>query len=396
MNESGTNALNLVFAGGGTGGHIYPALAIAEQAAKQDHRVTAHILCSSRRVDKEILAKERVAHTALPARPPVMQPGALVKFALSWVPSVALTRLVLEEHLRTGPTLLVAMGGFVCPPAVKGAIRERVPIALVNLDAVPGKANRWVAERAALVFTATGVEENWPLVGPIVRPGLIDPYSPSFARQRFKLDQATRTLLVTGGSQGAKSINDLMVYLLTHHADSFAGWQVIHQTGGQHDPAPIRAAYAQAGVKAWVGAYLGPDEISAAWAAADLSIGRCGAGTVGEAWATRTPSVFFPYPYHKDQHQKRNAEPLVKAGAAIVMEDLIEAKKNADAHAGVLTALLGDSARFAALAEPAARLGPADGAARVAKALLDHLTTSNERSATGENHEGSGREFSDA
>ncbi len=373
MNDDGAKALNLVFAGGGTGGHIYPALAIAEEAVRLDRRVTAHIFCSRRKVDREILARERVPHTALPAQPPVMRPAGLVRFAVSWVPSVALARLVLEEHLRTGPTVLVAMGGFVCPPAVKGAQREGVPVALVNLDAVPGKANRWVAERAEMVFTAAGVEENWPLVGPIVRPGLIDPFSPSFARQRFKLDERTRTLLVTGGSQGAKSINDLMVGLLSDHPDALAGWQVIHQTGGQHDPGPVRAAYARARVRAWVAPYLGPDEISAAWAAADLAVGRCGAGTVGEAWATRTPAVFLPYPYHKDQHQKRNAEPLVRAGAAIVLDDLIDPAKNLAQHAGVLTALLGDSARFAALAEPAARLGPADGAARVAAALLRRL-----------------------
>lgn len=396
MNRAGSNALNLVFAGGGTGGHIYPALAIAEEAVRLDRRVTAHILCSRRKVDREILARERVAHTSLPAQPPVMNPAGLMRFALSWVPSVALTRLVLEEHLRTGPTLLVAMGGFVCPPAVKGAIRERVPVALVNLDAVPGKANRWVAERAEMVFTAAGVEENWPLVGPIVRPGLIDPFSPSFARQRFRLDERTKTLLVTGGSQGAKSINDLVVGLLGAHPGAFAGWQAIHQTGGQHDPGPVRAAYAKAGVRAWVGAYLGPDEISAAWAAADLSIGRCGAGTVGEAWATRTPAVFLPYPYHKDQHQKRNAEPLVRAGAAIVLDDLIEGEQNLASHAGVLTALLGDSTRFAALAEPARRLGPADGAARVAKALLGRLEAEGDGVKEREMPDGAAEVFSDA
>lgn len=373
MTDGASSSLNLIFAGGGTGGHIYPALAIAEEAVRLDRRVVAHVLCSSRRVDKEILGRESVAHSSLPAQPPSISPRGLVRFALTWVPSVALTRLVLEEHLRTGPTVLVAMGGFVCPPAVKGAQREGVPVVLVNLDAVPGKANRWVAERAERVFTATGVEQGWPVVGPIVRPGLIEPSSPSFARRRFRLDEQARTLLITGGSQGARSINELMMHLLAHHAGAFAGWQVIHQTGGQHDPAPVRAAYERARVRAWVGAYLGPDEISAAWAAADLSIGRCGAGTVGEAWATRTPAVFLPYPYHKDQHQKRNAEPLVRAGAAVVLDDLVDPEKNAAAHAGTLVALLSDSARFAALAEPAARLGPADGAARVAKALVERL-----------------------
>jgi UDP-N-acetylglucosamine--N-acetylmuramyl-(pentapeptide) pyrophosphoryl-undecaprenol N-acetylglucosamine transferase len=106
--------------------------------------------------------------------------------------------------------------------------------------------------------------------------------------------------------------------------------------------------------------------------------------------------VFLPYPYHKDQHQKRNAEPLVRAGAAIVLDDQIEGEKNLAAHAGVLTALLGDSARFAALAEPAARLGPADGAARVAKALLGRLEAERVEQPAEGIGAGNPAEFSDA
>lgn len=369
----------LLFAGGGTGGHIYPALAIAEHAARINPASAAHILCSSRPVDASILRAETVPYTPLPAHPPVNRPRPLLRFARAWYPSVHLAQVILKEHAARGPVILVAMGGFVCPPAVAAALKENIPVALVNLDAVPGRANRWAAERAERVFTAAEVPQTasakWPFVGPIVRPALTDPIDQAQARRRFQLDPARRTLLITGGSLGAKSINDLLTHLLTHHRDAFRGWQAIHQTGDQHDPAPIRAAYARADVPAWVGPYLGPAEMPAAWAAADLSIGRCGAGTVAEAWATRTPSVFFPYPYHADQHQKRNAQPLARAGAAIVLDDLVDPEPNAKAHAPTILALLTDPARFSALAEPAQRLPPADGAARIAQALLDRLET---------------------
>jgi UDP-N-acetylglucosamine--N-acetylmuramyl-(pentapeptide) pyrophosphoryl-undecaprenol N-acetylglucosamine transferase len=363
--------LHLVFAGGGTGGHIYPALAIAEHAARLNPCTSAHVLCSARKVDADILTAERVGFTPLPALPPVLRPGPLLAFLRSWGPSVAATRDALAERARTGPVVLVAMGGFVCPPAVSAARKAGVPVALVNLDAVPGKANRQVARHADRIDSAAEVPQGWRCVGPIVRPALTDPQDSAQARARFGLDPATRTLLITGGSQGAKTINDLVVCLLTNHPDAFRGWQAIHQSGGQHDPAPIRAAYETAGVPAWVNPYIA--DMPGAWAAADLSIGRCGAGTVAEAWATRTPAVFFPYPYHTDEHQKRNAQPLVRAGSAVVLTDHIEVTRNAEAHAGGLIALLTDPARFAALAEPARRLPPTDGAARIAAALLRRL-----------------------
>lgn len=366
---------SLIFAGGGTGGHIYPALAIAEHAARIDPGVRAHILCSSRAVDASILNAERVPFTPLPAQPPVPRPGPMFRFARAWPRSVRAARAVLGEHAESGPTVLVAMGGFVCPPAVAGAIKQGVPVALVNLDAVPGKANRWVAERAEKTFTAAEVPQSWAFVGPIVRPALTDHADPGAARARFGLDPEVPTLLITGGSLGAQSINQLLIKLLADHPDAFRGWQAIHQTGAQHDPAPVRAAYAHAGVRIWADHYLGPPDMPAAWAAADLSIGRCGAGTVAEAWATRTPAVFFPYPYHADQHQKRNAQPLVRAGSAIVLDDLVDPGANAKAHARTILALLTDHARFAALAEPAIRLHPADGAERIAHALLERLAT---------------------
>ncbi|MCC5822195.1 MAG: UDP-N-acetylglucosamine--N-acetylmuramyl-(pentapeptide) pyrophosphoryl-undecaprenol N-acetylglucosamine transferase [Phycisphaerales bacterium] len=361
----------LLFAGGGTGGHIYPALAIAEHAARLDPGVRVHVLCSSRAVDAEILAKEAVPFTPLPAQPPIPRPRAMIRFARAWLPSVTGARLILEEHAARGPTVLVAMGGFVCPPSVSAALKHHIPVALVNLDAVPGKANRWVAERAERTFTAAEVPQNWPFVGPIVRPALTDPIDPRQARAAFGLEPDTPTLLITGGSQGARSINDLLIRLLTDHPDAFKGWQAIHQTGAQHDPGPVRAAYARAGVRSWVDHYL--DDIAGAWAAADLSFGRCGAGTVAEAWATRTPAVFFPYPYHADQHQKRNAQPLARTGAAVILDDLIEPDANAAAHADTILALLTDPARLSALSEPAERLPPADGAERVARALLHRL-----------------------
>lgn len=367
--------LHLVFAGGGTGGHIYPALAIAEHAARLYPDTRPHILCSDRGVDADILGAQSVAWTPLPARPPVFRPAPFIRFARAWNPSVRATREILRDGAAGGPTILIAMGGFVCPPAAAAARSLALPVALVNLDAVPGKANRRVASRADRIFSAAEVPQDWPVVGPIVRPALTEPIDPGDARAGFGLDPGARTLLITGGSLGAGSINDLLAALLDRRPAAFAGWQAIHQTGKQHDPVPLRAAYAKAGVRAWADHSIGALDMARAWAAADLSIGRSGAGTVAEAWATRTPAVFFPYPHHADGHQKRNARALAHAGAAIILDDHTDPAANAEAHASTVFALLTDPARLGALAEPALRLPPADGAERTARALIDFLTT---------------------
>jgi len=374
----------LIFAGGGTGGHIFPALAIAEHAREIDPSVGVHVLCSTRAVDTNILNKESVGYTPIPARPPITRPMAALRFAMSWFPALGASKRAIHARQELGPVTLIAMGGFVCAPAVAAARALGVPVVLVNLDAVPGKANRHVATRAARVFTACKVEADgggpaWDDVGAIVRPAFskagenTDPSRVVSARGAFGLEGHTKTMLVTGGSQGATSINELFKAMLAEDAGAFEGWQVIHQVGEHHEPAELRACYEQAGVRAWVERFISenPADMPAAWLASDLSIGRCGAGTVAEAWATRTPAVFFPYPYHTDGHQKANAQALVKAGAAIVLDDRVDPDKNMGEHGSVLFGLLTDPARLDALREPAQRLRPVDGARRVAQALLD-------------------------
>lgn len=355
-----------VFAGGGTGGHIFPALAIAERLRERDPSARAHFLVSQRPLDAEILSRLGEAHGPLPAKPLIKRPLALARFAMSWGPSVRATRGTIRSLREGGPVALVAMGGFVCPPAVRGALAERAPVTLVNLDAVPGLANRFVARRAHDVVTSTPVPgRDWELVGPIVRRAALPPADAAACRERLGLDPGARTLFVSGGSQGARSINELMLALAREGA--LAGWQVVHQTGRDADPA-IAEAYEAAGVRARVAEFF--DEVGLAWGAADLAIGRAGAGTVAEAWASRTPTVFLPYPYHADEHQRRNAEPLAAAGGAVILSDRVDPAANLAEHRGALAGLLTDASRLTAMRDALGSLGPPDGADRVAERLL--------------------------
>ena len=366
-----------VFAGGGTGGHIYPSLAIIEELKAIDPSCSVHILCSQRAIDRQILEQEAIEFTPIPAMPVSTKPKGLIKFITSWGPSIRATRERIRAYKQASKdVVLVAMGGFVAAPAARGGHCERVPVCLVNLDAVPGKANVLIAKKAQVKISATPIAgfESWERVPPIVRRSMSDgeqAMSTSDARASFGLDPATKTLLITGGSQGAASITGFVRTMVEQCPEAFAGWQVIHQVGrlmSDADLDALRAVYQSAKINAWVERYI--DGMGPALAAADLAIGRCGAGTVAECWGAKVPAVFFPYPYHKDEHQKHNAQVLVDAGSAMVLTDQIEPSENFALHGEAIAQLLqGDDARQR-MQEGFDDLGAPDGASRIAERLL--------------------------
>jgi len=371
---------SILFSGGGTGGHLFPALAIAHAIGESsDHASGAAcaFVCSDRAIDHSILSKAGVDFVASPARPFGLRPKPLARFAAAWGPAVRQSRALLRgDAKRTRPDVLIAMGGFVAAPSVQAARVARTPIVLVNLDAVPGKANRWCARHADDCLTAAegaDVPSGWTRVGPIVRPEARASASPEDARRAFDLDPSRRTLLVTGGSQGARSINQLIAALTEADPGAFDGWQLLHQCGpgesGEADA--LRARYDARGVPARVLDFI--DRVGDAWASADLCVARAGAGTVAEVWANRVPTLFLPYPYHRDEHQKHNAQPLVESGGARLMRDAIDPATNLESIGPVLRSLLADDDARNGMRHALASLGPADGAEGVARAVSDLL-----------------------
>lgn len=360
--------LCVVFAGGGTGGHLFPALAIHEQLATMGD-VRAVYLCSRRPLDAEILKTEGVEFEAIPAEPFGLHPKRMLRFMWTWGDAVRAARTAIRRLKRTSARVeVVAMGGFAAAPVAHAARLERCRVTLVNLDAVPGRANRLMSKRASTILTATAARGyDWTVVPPIVRKAALAPGDMASCRRELGLEPSRPTLLVTGASQGAGSINKLMLAMVTQHAPAFTGWQVIHQTG-KSDTQELRQAYAGAGVPALVEPFF--HVMGTLWGAADCAVSRCGAGSVAEAWANKVPSIFLPYPYHKDEHQRRNAEPLEHAGGCEIVTDRIVSQTNlTDAGARVLV-LMADAPRREAMRAALAQLGPADGAARVARAIV--------------------------
>jgi UDP-N-acetylglucosamine--N-acetylmuramyl-(pentapeptide) pyrophosphoryl-undecaprenol N-acetylglucosamine transferase len=361
-----------LFAGGGTGGHIFPALAIAEQLARLDPGCRCHFIISERPIDRRILEPRALAFHPIPARPFGLRPVVLASFVAHWGQAVRATRAVIREARAAGPARMIALGGFVAAPAAQAARVERVPLTLVNLDAAPGKANRWIALHSRRVFTAARApsfeSRGWVWVRPIVRTEAIAPWSAPECRRHFGLDPDRPVLLVTGASQGAASLNHLALSLARAHTRSWkqAGWQVIHQTG-QGSAQNVAAAYRQLGVDAVVREFIDP--MGPAWGAATLALSRAGAGSVAEVWANRVPTLFLPYPWHRDRHQRRNVEPLLSVGACAVEEDLVDPERNLGRGGAALWSLMLDDHRRARMRIALEGLGPADGAQTVAHAV---------------------------
>ncbi len=367
MTASGRGTVLLV--GGGTGGHIYPNVAIVERlrAAGED---SVHFLVSDRPGDAKILTKQGYPFTTSPARPlpSAKKPWKALDFLAGWRRSTKQLMALLEaEQVRC----VVATGGFVSGPAVVAAARRKIPRVLVNLDAVPGQANRRLGRISTQVFSTYPSEllPDAERIGLPLRQVSVGTTSAAQAREALELDPQRPTVFVTGATHGAESVIRAVMELVSNHAARFEGWQVFHQCG-TFDVATLQSAYDDAGVSARVVDYC--DNMGQAYRAADVVISRAGAGSVAEAWANHTPTVFLPNPYHKDQHQRHNAEPMAEAGGAVLVTDAIDPVATAQALEEPLFELLGDASRRERMRDACRTSCPPDGAQRVASWIDEH------------------------
>ena len=365
----------VVFAGGGTGGHLYPALAVAERLSEIAPEITIHFFCSERPIDGQILSKASFAFTPLPAQGLTLRPHELLKgvqFFKTFRSSYRQVRAFLGDAKQA---VVVGVGGFVAGPVCYAAHRARTPLALINVDCVPGKVNKLARRWAHEVFTQfddttdifSGYRAQVRVVGCPIRQAFDKP-DPQRARDELELDPQKKVLLVTGASSGCRSINEALRALLPKFDPFAESWQIVHVTGSAHFEA-VKAAYHPTKIAYKAINYYEhmPDLLSCA----QLLIGRSGAVSVAEYAAAGVPSICIPYPHHRDRHQYLNAEKLVSAGAAIMVDDLPDLNERTAWLWEELEALLSDERRRMDMSKACDKIAKRDAAVEIAKRLLE-------------------------
>jgi UDP-N-acetylglucosamine--N-acetylmuramyl-(pentapeptide) pyrophosphoryl-undecaprenol N-acetylglucosamine transferase len=363
----------VLLAGGGTGGHIYPNVAIAERLHKQRPDVQIRFFLSNRPGDTKIVSQldHELSVSPVQPLPPLAKPWRLCRFLLSWWRAVAQARALMITH---NVAVVVATGGYVSGPAIVAASKLGIPRALVNLDAIPGKANQRLPRYKPALFSVyeTPILPAAKRIGLPLRGVSVSRKTAAEARTALGLDPDVPVLFITGATHGAESIIRSMMALAASstHTGMFAGWQVFHQCG-TFAPKELQTAYDNAGVRAKVVAYC--DQMGNAWRAATLAVSRAGAGSVAEAWANATPTIFLPNPYHRDQHQRHNAQPLVDAGGALMIEDRIDPQKNLTGLGDALAELMSAQDKLEQMHNALRQTEPDDGAAALADWVCSQL-----------------------
>jgi len=359
----------IILAGGGSGGHLSPGLAVAERLHASHPDRTIIFACSRRPTDRMMLESAGARFEPITSSAFTFRPLRVLPMIRSLVRGAREADRLLE---RSQAAVVLAMGGYVTVPVVHAARRRGLRVVLLNLDAVPGRANRWIAGRADEICTTVPIRDSSSMetaseIGFPIRRSAMAASDSLSCRERLGLDPSRPTLLVTGASQGASSLNAFMRELVGGTPLALDGWQVIHLTG-PNDEKQLARAYAAAGIPSAVTGFL--DHMGLAWGAADLALSRAGANSVAEAAVNHVPTLFVPYPHHKDLHQKYNAEPLVRIGAAELAHDSIQPGPNMTTIGEPLIALLTDPERLGRMRQALESRSPRDGAREIADRLV--------------------------
>jgi UDP-N-acetylglucosamine--N-acetylmuramyl-(pentapeptide) pyrophosphoryl-undecaprenol N-acetylglucosamine transferase len=313
-----TGELRWVVAGGGTGGHVTPALALAERIEARGDSVV--IMGSQRGLEARLVPEAGIELVQLPAQQ-IMGRGLAARLAAAPL----ILRACAAAWKRLGAQradIAISVGGYASVPAVVAAWLRRIPVVLVEPNAVPGRANRAAArvarrvyvqfEAAAATFARSAGRERVRVPGIPLRRQLVE----SFAGKPPRRAPAPPfRLLVFGGSQGARQINEAMLEAVP--ALDAANLVIFHQTGTA-DRERVADAYAKAGIDASVVEFESDMPSRYGWA--DLAVCRSGALTVAELTLAGLPALFVPYPYAADDHQAANARALEDTGAARVLD----------------------------------------------------------------------------
>jgi UDP-N-acetylglucosamine--N-acetylmuramyl-(pentapeptide) pyrophosphoryl-undecaprenol N-acetylglucosamine transferase len=355
--------LRLIIAGGGTGGHLFPGLALAEElrarGAAEIRFVGTEKGVEAREVPKAGYAIDFLPVTGIKGR----GIGGLVSGLLRLPRSYVEARALLRQHK---PQAVIGVGGYASGPMVAAARLAGLPTAILEQNALPGFTNKMlgkVVDAAFLSLPEAGrffSSEKVRLLGNPIRRAIREALSQAGSQEQNP--RGGFSVLILGGSLGATALNTLLPEALALVGRPLS---VVHQTG-KKDEESVRAAYAAKGIEATVSAFF--DKVAELYQRADLVICRAGATTIAELGVVGRPSILIPFPFAADNHQEVNAQSLVSAGAAKLFR---QSEVTPEVLAETVRALVDAPEQRAKMSEAARRVGKPNAARDVASELLE-------------------------
>ncbi len=324
--------MKVVIAGGGTGGHLYPGIAIAREVLREKGNDVLFV-GTEQGIEAKVLPREGLPVRFITVGKLKGMKLALIMRTVIMLPLSVVQSINLLREVR--PDVVIGVGGYSSGPLAVAAWGLRIPLLIVEPNSYAGLANRKLgrlADRVILCFPGTGSKRFFPpskttMLGPLVRKG-IDGGNRVQALAAFGLDPGNFTVFVMGGSGGAHAINMAMKQTAGSLKD-MKKLQILHQTG-ERDIDDVTAGYRSVGVKSVVLSYI--HDMAGAYAVADLVISRSGATTVAELAVCGRRAVLIPYPYAADNHQEHNARTLAERGQAdVILQKGLTAEKLAAA-----------------------------------------------------------------
>ncbi|MDA0738059.1 MAG: undecaprenyldiphospho-muramoylpentapeptide beta-N-acetylglucosaminyltransferase [Nitrospirae bacterium] len=345
--------MNVVIAAGGTGGHFYPAIALAEEFRRRDVRTSVTLIGTGRALEQLMMAGSDIKIEPLQVRGVVGRGLSASMQALWLVPGAIWKAMKLLRGAKAD--LVIGTGGYTSPPVVIAAWLLGIKRVLLEPNAIPGVANRVLGPFAHRVFVSFEHARFYfnpskvRVVGAPIRKAFVDPPPVDHSGE-------VKTVLVCGGSQGASAINTAMIEAVKKSDSIRTKLILIHQTGTA-DLERVQRAYAEMNVQAEIVPFV--KDMPQALRAADLVISRCGALTLAEIAASGKPAVLIPFPSAAHQHQEHNARVIEQAGAGVM---LLESESLGERLAQVIESLVGNQGRVRSMSQKSLGLRKTDSA----------------------------------
>lgn len=312
----------IVIASGGTGGHLYPTIAVAEAIRAVHPELRIVFVGTHDRIESREVPKLGFEFFPIRIQAPGRSPVQLLKFPTMLYGAYRRSKAILKE---VGASAFLGGGAYLSVPVALAAKNAGIPVSLLEINAVVGRANRTLATKADKIFVSypeainqfpQAIRSSIQTIGTPVRDGILHRMDAQSARTKFNIDPDRTTLLVFGGSLGARSINAAMAKSIKTFIE--AGVNVIWQTGSSAKVNDLRQEFEIPG-RVWIREFI--SEMPAAYAAADLVVSRAGASTLAELSTLGKTAILVPYPLAAMDHQTKNAEAYSSRGAARVITD---------------------------------------------------------------------------